>query len=60
MRQPTVHELENRFRSLDMEIKRLERRGIHMTPPEQLRATQLKKYRLVTMDMLTDLVKRAS
>jgi uncharacterized protein YdcH (DUF465 family) len=60
MRQPTVHELETRFRSLDMEIKRLERRGMHMTPPEQMRATQLKKHRLVTMDMLSDLMKRAS
>lgn len=59
MRQPTVHELENRYRSLDLEIKRLERRGMHMTPPEQMRATYLKKHRLVTMDQLAE-IKRAS
>jgi Protein of unknown function (DUF465) len=59
MRQPTVYELESRYRSLDLEIKRLERRGMHMTPPEQLRAIELKKHRLVTMDLLAD-IKRAS
>jgi hypothetical protein len=58
MRRLTVQELETQFQSLDMEIKRLERRGSHMTPPEQLRATVLKKHRLVMRDMLEE--KRAS
>jgi hypothetical protein len=59
MKRLTVRELETTHRSLDLEIHRLERRGAHMTPLEQTRATELKKRRLVTKDMLFD-ARRAS
>jgi hypothetical protein len=55
MKRFTVPELETQHKNLDMEIKRLERRGMHMTPPEQERAAELKKRRLATKDQLIDL-----
>jgi hypothetical protein len=55
MKQSSVRELESIHRSLDLEIRKLERRGYHMTPPEQQRATELKKLRLATKDRLSDL-----
>ena len=55
MKQTSVRELESIHRSLDLQIRKLERRGYHMTPPEQLRATELKKLRLATKDRLSDL-----
>jgi len=55
MKRFTVPELESEHRSLDIEIKRLERRGMHMTPPEQARASELKKRRLAAKDKLIDL-----
>ena len=55
MKRFTVPELESEHRSLDTEIKRLERRGMHMTPPEQVRAAELKKRRLATKDLIIDL-----
>lgn len=57
MKRITVPELESQHRSLDREIKRLERRGMHMTPPEQERTVELKKRRLVTKDRLVDLLR---
>ena len=51
--------LEAQSRSLDLQIKKLERRGWHITPPEQARATELKKLRLLAKDRLHDL-RRAS
>ena len=54
MKRVNVNELETQHRALDLEIHRLERRGMHMTPPEQTRATELKKQRLVTKDLLVD------
>lgn len=54
-----VHALETlraRERALEQQIHKLERRGVHMTPPEQQRAVQLKKLRLATKDRLTKLV----
>jgi uncharacterized protein YdcH (DUF465 family) len=55
MKRSTVIELETQHRSLDQEIKRLERRGMHMTPPEQERAHELKKARLATKDRIVDM-----
>jgi hypothetical protein len=55
MKRFTLRDLETQHRSLDLEIHRLERRGMHMTPPEQDRAAELKKKRLVTKDLLIDL-----
>lgn len=45
-------ELEARYRTLDLQIKKLDRRGMHMTPHEQLQAMELKKRRLATKDEL--------
>ena len=55
MKQASVRELETIHHSLDLQIKKLERRGYHMTPPEQLRALELKKLRLATKDKISDL-----
>jgi hypothetical protein len=55
MKRFTVNELETRNHQLEREIKRLDRRGMHMTPPEQQRAVELKKLRLVTKDKLAAL-----
>ena len=46
-------ELEARHRTLDLQIKKLDRRGMHMTPHEQLQAMELKKLRLATKDKLS-------
>jgi len=55
MKRFTLNELETQHNLLDREIKRLERRGNHITPPEQLRATVLKKERLRAKDRLAEL-----
>jgi hypothetical protein len=52
MRRSDVYELELRHRALDEQIHKLDRRGFHMTPEEQLRAAELKKRRLATKDQL--------
>ncbi|MBL8608897.1 MAG: DUF465 domain-containing protein [Myxococcales bacterium] len=39
-------------RVIDMQIKKLDRRGAHITPPEQALATELKKLRLALKDRL--------
>ena len=55
-----VHALETltaRARALDMQIHKLERRGLHMTPLEQRRAVELKKMRLATKDRLSRLAR---
>ncbi len=51
----TVPELEAQSRTLDLQIKKLERRGWHITPHEQVLETELKKLRLLAKDRLTDL-----
>ena len=47
-----VRELELRHHSLDRAIHELDRRGMHMTPEDQERASVLKKQRLETKDRL--------
>lgn len=48
----TVMELEAQSRALELQIMKLDRRGAHLTPPERMRATQLKKLRLAAKDRL--------
>ena len=57
MKPMSTRELEMRHRSLDEEISRLERRGIHMTPAERLQAAELKKLRLQTKDQIYEVQK---
>jgi uncharacterized protein YdcH (DUF465 family) len=47
-----LRDLELRHRALDLQIHKLERRGLHMTPEERVRASELKKHRLVTKDQI--------
>ena len=54
----TVRDLENEHRLLDRQIKKLNHRGWHLTPPEQAEVTQLKKLRLATKDRLDSVAKR--
>jgi hypothetical protein len=51
----TVDDLEVESRRLDQQIQKLDRRGSHITPPEQTRATELKKLRLAAKDKLGEL-----
>jgi hypothetical protein len=55
MKHLDIRELELRGRSLETEIHRLDRRGLHMTPEDRLRSTLLKKQRLATKDQLFSL-----
>ncbi len=55
MKHVEVFELELRRRTLDDEIHRLDRRGLHMTPADRVRAAELKKRRLATKDQLFSL-----
>jgi hypothetical protein len=48
----TAQELEAQSRFLDRQIKKLDKRGSHITPPEYRRAVELKKLRLVAKDLL--------
>jgi hypothetical protein len=48
----TVLELEAQSRALELQIMKLDRRGAHITPPERIRATHLKKLRLAAKDRL--------
>jgi uncharacterized protein YdcH (DUF465 family) len=49
-----VHELEQRHKSLDQAVSRLERR-LYLTPLEQRQVTDLKKQKLRTKDLLFSL-----
>ena len=51
MAENRVHELEQRHRTLDQEVSRLERRA-YLTPIEQRHVTDLKKQKLRTKDLL--------
>jgi uncharacterized protein YdcH (DUF465 family) len=51
----SVTDLEVESRRLDRQIQKLDRRGSHITPSEQTRATELKKLRLAAKDRLGDL-----
>jgi hypothetical protein len=55
MKHLDIFELELRRRTLELEIHRLDRRGLHMTPEDRVRASELKKRRLATKDQLFSL-----
>ena len=48
----SVHDLEAQARSLELQIKKLDRRGFHLTPPERELSLELKKLRLAAKDRL--------
>jgi uncharacterized protein YdcH (DUF465 family) len=52
MRRSDIRELELRHRALNHQIHKLERRGLHMTPEDRVRASELKKRRLATKDQI--------
>ncbi|MGD0676661.1 MAG: YdcH family protein [Polyangiaceae bacterium] len=47
-----IEELTLRHRALDEQIHKLDRRGLHMTPEDRVRASELKKRRLATKDLI--------
>jgi hypothetical protein len=53
----TIGELEAQRRALELQIKKLERRGAHITPPEQRLEVELKKWRLLAKDRLSELAR---
>ncbi|MGA2449781.1 MAG: DUF465 domain-containing protein [Polyangiaceae bacterium] len=52
MKRIDIRELEASHRILDQAVHELERRGLHMTPEDRLRALELKKMRLAARDRL--------
>lgn len=58
MKRFSLPELESQTRQLDQQIRTLERRRDHMTPHDAEVATELKKQRLATKDLLVDLTRR--
>ncbi len=52
MKHLDIHELELSHQALEQQIHKLDRRGIHMTPEDRLRSSELKKQRLATKDRL--------
>jgi len=56
--QVSVGDLENEHRLLDRQIKKLNHRGKHLTPLEEMRVMQLKKLRLFTKDRLASIGRR--
>lgn len=52
MKRIDIRDLENRDHTLDTQIHELDRRGVHMSPYDRFRATELKKQRLATKDLL--------
>jgi len=55
MKHVDIRELELRTQALEQLIHKLDRRGVHMTPEDRLRASELKKRRLATKDQLLSL-----
>jgi uncharacterized protein YdcH (DUF465 family) len=53
MTRPSVRDLEEQKRELELRIHKLERRGVRMTPLDQQESARLKKLRLATKDQLT-------
>jgi hypothetical protein len=48
----TASELVQHARTIEAQIKKLDRRGSHITPNEEVRAHELKKLRLVVKDRI--------
>ena len=53
----SVQDLVLEQRKLEQQIKKLDRRGHHLTPNEQVLSAELKKLRLLAKDKLTALGK---
>lgn len=51
----TPQELLQQHHALDVELQRIERRGMRMTPFERTRAAELKKLKLAAKDRLAGL-----
>jgi uncharacterized protein YdcH (DUF465 family) len=51
----SAQELAEHARDIEHQIKKLDRRGAHITPTEEARAHQLKRLRLVVKDRLASL-----
>ena len=56
----SLGELVDTARTLDLQILKLDRRGVHATPEDLHRAAELKKIRLQTKDRLRELSYRYS
>lgn len=54
MKQVSLEDLERRHRSLDSEVERMERQ-VYLTSVEQAQVAQLKKEKLRTRDLISDL-----
>jgi len=52
MKRIDIRDLELRHHTLETQIHELDRKGVHMSPYDRYRATELKKLRLVTKDKL--------
>ena len=59
MKPMSLRELESQHQTLEHQIKRLERRGMHMTPTEVERSAELKRRRLQTKDRIVDISRKA-
>jgi uncharacterized protein YdcH (DUF465 family) len=51
----TAQDLQHQHHALDLELRRIERRGLRMTPSERARAQELKKLKLAAKDRLASL-----
>ena len=56
----SLNDLETQHRTLDKQIRRIERRGAMLTTPDQHRVAQLKKVKLALKDQLHTIKSRAS
>lgn len=56
----SVTDLETQHRTLDKQIRRIERRGPRMTLPDQRQVAELKKVKLALKDQLFTIKSRAS
>ncbi len=58
LRRANLRDLEARHRALDLQIRKIERRGVHMTPADRAHAAELKKMKLATKDELAARLRR--
>jgi hypothetical protein len=56
----SLTDLETQHRTLDKEIRRIERRGHLLAPPDQHRVAELKKVKLALKDQLFTIKSKAS
>ena len=56
----SVNDLETQHRTLDKQIRRIERRGPRMSLPDQRQVAELKKVKLALKDQLMTIKSKAS